>query len=64
VVIRFTTTAGRAYRIEQTDGLDPFSLWRTVSGASRLEGTGGIVTFTHVGGADQPMRYYRVRLLY
>jgi len=60
VVISYISTSDHYYRLEYTD--DPsFSTWTTVS--MDIYGTGDIMTFTHDGGAGQPFRFYRVRLV-
>src|SRR5439155_555779 len=60
VLIAFTSSAGQFYRVEYTDTLSPPN-WTTA--VDFVPGTGGIVTAIHLGGASQPSRFYRVRLL-
>jgi len=59
-LISFTTEAGKYYRVEYSgDLLSP--AWLTA--VDMVPGTGGIVEVTHVGGAGQNRRYYRIRQL-
>ena len=60
VIITFTSTAGRFYRLEYDDDLT-LSGWSTA--VDSIAGTGGIVSATHVGGASPTSRFYRLRLL-
>jgi len=60
VLISFTSQSGQFYRVEYTDSLSPAS-WKTA--VDFVPGTGDIVTALHIGGAGQPSRLYRVRLL-
>jgi PKD repeat protein len=60
VLVRFTSQAGKFYRVEYADGL-PSSLWQTA--ADFVPGTGNIVQAIHLGGAGRPLRFYRVKLL-
>jgi PKD repeat protein len=59
-VIRFSTLAGRLYRVERADRItDP--IWTPV--ADYVVGTGEIVEVTDRGGAGHTQRFYRVVLL-
>jgi hypothetical protein len=62
--IRFTTIAGRNYKVERTDSLTP-PLWVTVTNASNIPGTGGtvVVPDPDPGAASLSKRYYHVVLL-
>ena len=60
VIIRFTTSANRSYRVERTDGLGG-NPWIAVGGT--VTGTGAVVPVTDVAGAGQARRFYRVVLL-
>src|SRR5262249_45567703 len=60
VLVSFTSSASQYYRLEYTDSLSPPN-WLTA--VDFVPGTGNIVTAVHVGGAGQPHRFYRVRLL-
>jgi PKD repeat protein len=60
VFISFTSSAGQLYRIEYSDLLFPAS-WSTA--VASVPATGGIVEAEHLGGANRPLRFYRVRLL-
>src|SRR5262249_10167651 len=60
VLVSFTSEAGKYYRLEYSDALSS-PTWRTA--VDVIPGSGNIVTATHVGGALQPARFYRVKLL-
>ncbi len=60
VLINFSSKSGQFYRVEYTDSLSPAS-WKTA--IDFVPGNGGIVTAIHIGGAGQPSRFYRIRLL-
>ena len=64
MLLRFSTVAGRNYRLEQSDSVGEDAAWSAVPGASTVAGTGGIVTVTNFGASALPKRFYRVRLLY
>jgi len=59
-MVSFLTVAGSSYRVEHTDNLGAIS-WTTV--ADDVAGNGHTVEVTDVGGGNQPVRFYRVRLL-
>ena len=56
VLVRFTTIAGRTYRIEYKNDL-PAAAWSVL--AANVAGTGGIVTVADAGAANLPKRFYR-----
>jgi len=61
VVVSYISAGDHYYRLEYTD--DPsFSTWTTAS-SSDLYSIGEIVTFIHTGGAGQPFRFYRIRMV-
>ena len=63
ILISFTTSAGKNYRLEYTTSLSPPISWQTVSGAASVPGTGAVVSVGDGGVANQPGRFYRVRQL-
>ncbi len=60
VIISFTSQAGQFYRVQYVDGLGSTN-WLTA--ADFVPGTGGIAQGIHLGGATNPQRFYRVKLL-
>ena len=60
VLVRFTSQAGKYYRIQYTDSLSPPN-WLTA--VEFVAGTGDIVEAMHSGGAGQSLRCYRVKQL-
>ena len=59
-VISFSSVSGHKYRLENTGDLVT-GIWTTVT--NNISGTGSSVPLTAFGGATQPKRFYRVRLL-
>jgi len=59
-IISFLTVPGSLYRVERTEDLGTL-LWTTV--ADDIPGTGHTVEVNDTGGGQQPMRFYRLRLL-
>jgi probable HAF family extracellular repeat protein len=59
VLISLTTVEGAGYTVEASGSLLPESWSDAITG---IAGNGGIVTATDADGADQPRRFYRVRL--
>src|SRR5262249_29624066 len=60
VLVSFTSQAGRSYRLEYAD--DPSSsVWLNATEVTAT--TGGLMTATHLGGANARVRFYRMRLL-
>jgi hypothetical protein len=63
IVLSFATVAGKSFRVERTENLQPPVAWTPVNSAVGVAGTGGILVVTDFGALAQPMRFYRVRLL-
>jgi hypothetical protein len=63
ILISFTTSAGKNYRLEYTSSLNPGNSWMTVSGAASVPGTGSVVTVPDGAVAGLPQRFYRARVL-
>jgi hypothetical protein len=59
VLIRLTTVVGAGYTLEASGRLVPESWSDAITGNA---GNGGILTAPDADGADQPRRFYRVRL--
>jgi hypothetical protein len=59
VQIKFTTSAGRSYRVEYT-GSSGTTPWTPLPGV--VVGTGSLVTVTNSDAAALPQRFYRVRM--
>jgi hypothetical protein len=57
VFLVFTTSSNGLYDVQMTTDL-VFSAWSVI--ASNIAGTGSTVTYTNVGGATVPKRFYRV----
>ena len=60
VVVSFMTALGQSYRLEYTDSLSA-PVWNTAVDA--IQGTGSIISATHLNGATRPFRFYRIRQL-
>ena len=56
MLVKFTTIAGRTYRLEYKDDL-PGATWTTL--AASVSGTGNVVPVTDPGAASLPKRFYR-----
>lgn len=61
--VRFTTRAGKSYRLERADDVDGAPAWLAVVGSEEVAGTGGLVERVDTGAALKSKRLYRVRLL-
>jgi len=57
VVVKIPTVAGEDYQLQFNNSLT--GIWSNVVGASVTNAIGSSLTFTHVGGASQPRRFYR-----
>jgi titin len=63
ILISFTTSAAKNYRLEYTTSLSPPISWQIVNGAGVVPGTGAVVTVSDSAIANQPGLFYRVRQL-
>lgn len=57
VLVRFTTVSAKTYGVLYRPEVDGNS-WTVLPGT--VAGTGGIVTYTDIGAASQPRRFYRL----
>jgi len=62
-LLRFATSPGERYRVEQCRDLSDGSDWQPVPGAGEIAGTGAIVEFIDSNAASSPQRFYRLRRL-
>jgi hypothetical protein len=62
VRLSFATQTNQTYRVERTESLAAPILWEPVPGAEAIAGTGVIVQVFDAGVANQPQRFYRIRL--
>jgi hypothetical protein len=58
VTLNFTTMPERRYRVQFTDALTDHPVWTTLP--HTVPGSGLLQGYTHVNGATQPHRFYRV----